>query len=121
LAWAAAARRAGDAGVAADATRWPSPARPARGQAAFASHVRLMRALGVMTYWIEGRERLQRDGLLVLANHPTLIDVVCLISLLPNADCVVKRAVACNLFMRGLVRRLATSPTMTAPAWSTTA
>jgi hypothetical protein len=59
---------------------------------------------GVMTYQIEGGERLQRDGLLVLANHPTLIDVVCLISLLPNADCVVKRAVACNPFMRGPVR-----------------
>jgi hypothetical protein len=39
----------------------------------------------------------------VLANHPTLIDVVFLISLLPNADCVVKR-VACNPFMRGPVR-----------------
>ncbi|HHA2550962.1 1-acyl-sn-glycerol-3-phosphate acyltransferase [Stenotrophomonas maltophilia] len=64
----------------------------------------LMRGLGVMTYEIEGGERLQRDGLLVLANHPTLIDVVCLISLLPNADCVVKRAVACNPFMRGPVR-----------------
>lgn len=73
-------------------------------QAAFASHVRLMCRLGVMTLQIEGRERLQRDGLLVLANHPTLIDVVCLISLLPNADCVVKRAVACNPFMRGPVR-----------------
>ncbi|BCX45886.1 MULTISPECIES: lysophospholipid acyltransferase family protein [Stenotrophomonas] len=73
-------------------------------QVAFASHLRLMRALGVMTYQIEGGERLQRDGLLVLANHPTLIDVVCLISLLPNADCVVKRAVACNPFMRGPVR-----------------
>ncbi len=73
-------------------------------QAAFASHLRLMRGLGVMTYEIEGGERLQRDGLLVLANHPTLIDVVCLISLLPNADCVVKRAVACNPFMRGPVR-----------------
>ncbi len=30
--------------------------------------------------------------------------MVCLISLLPNADCVVKRAVACNPFMRGPVR-----------------
>ena len=73
-------------------------------QVAFASHLRLMRGLGVMTYEIEGGERLQRDGLLVLANHPTLIDVVCLISLLPNADCVVKRAVACNPLMRGPVR-----------------
>lgn len=73
-------------------------------QRAFAGHVALMHRLGVLTYEIEGRERLARDGLLVLANHPTLIDVVFLISLLPNADCVVKRAVACNPFMRGPVR-----------------
>jgi len=73
-------------------------------QRAFASHVWLMRSLGLMTCEIEGAERLQRDGLLVLANHPTLIDVVILISLLPNADCVVKQAVARNPFMRGPVR-----------------
>nr|WP_248298512.1 lysophospholipid acyltransferase family protein [Stenotrophomonas maltophilia] len=73
-------------------------------QLAFAGQLRLMRSLGVMTCEIEGRERLQRDGLLVLANHPTLIDVVCLVSLMPNAECVVKRAVASNPFMRGAVR-----------------
>ncbi len=73
-------------------------------QFSFASHVNLMRWLGLMTYEIHGRERLQREGLLILANHPTLIDVVLLISQLPNADCVVKHAVACNPFMRGPVR-----------------
>lgn len=73
-------------------------------QRSFAAHVSLMHRLGVLTYEVEGRERLQRDGLLILANHPTLIDVVVLISLLPNADCVVKRAVACNPWMRGPVR-----------------
>ena len=59
-----------------------------------------MRCLGLMTYEIRGRERLRRDGLLILANHPTLIDVVLLVSLLPNADCVVKSAVARNAFMK---------------------
>lgn len=73
-------------------------------QLAFATHIGLMHRLGVLTYEIHGRERLRRSGLLVLANHPTLIDVVFLISLLPNADCVVKRAVANNPFMRGPVR-----------------
>jgi len=73
-------------------------------QRSFAAHVWLMRALGTMTYEIRGRERLQRDGLLILANHPTLIDVVLLISLLPDADCVVKVGVARNPFMRGPVR-----------------
>ncbi|MCL7714687.1 lysophospholipid acyltransferase family protein [Stenotrophomonas mori] len=73
-------------------------------QLSFAGHVGLMHRLGVLTYEIRGRERLQRKGLLVLSNHPTLIDVVFLVSLLPNADCVVKRAVARNPFMRGPVR-----------------
>ena len=73
-------------------------------QFSFASHVALMRWLGVMTYEIRGAERLQRNGLLILANHPTLIDVVLLIAQLPNADCVVKQAVACNPVMRGPVR-----------------
>ena len=73
-------------------------------QRSFAMHVWLMRVLGVMTWEVVGRERLQRDGLLILANHPTLIDVVLLVSLLPNATCVVKRQVASNPFMRGPVR-----------------
>jgi 1-acyl-sn-glycerol-3-phosphate acyltransferase len=73
-------------------------------QRSFGLFVEWMRVLGVMTYEIRGRHRLQRDGLLVLANHPTLIDVVLLVSLLPNADCVVKSAVARNPFMRGPVR-----------------
>lgn len=87
----------------------PSPLRRRRWarrlvQLAFATHIRMMRGLGLLTWQISGQHRLQRDGLLVLANHPTLIDVVFLISLLPNADCVVKRAVARNPFMRGPVR-----------------
>ncbi|MDG2525348.1 lysophospholipid acyltransferase family protein [Stenotrophomonas sp. HITSZ_GD] len=73
-------------------------------QRSFASHVWLMHALGLLTYEVRGRERLQRRGQLILANHPTLIDVVFLISLLPDADCVVKVGVARNPFMRGPVR-----------------
>lgn len=73
-------------------------------QLSFAAHVGLMHRLGVLTYDIRHRERLNRRGLLILANHPTLIDVVFLVSLLPNADCVVKSAVARNPFMRGPVR-----------------
>jgi len=73
-------------------------------QRSFAGHVWLMHRLGLLTYEVRGRERLQRRGLLILANHPTLIDVVFLISLLPDADCVVKVGVARNPFMRGPVR-----------------
>ena len=40
---------------------------------------------------------------LILANHPTLIDVVILISLFPQVDCVIKEAVTRNPAMRMLV------------------
>jgi 1-acyl-sn-glycerol-3-phosphate acyltransferase len=70
----------------------------------FAAFIGLMRLLGVLTYEVHGLERLRRNGLLVLANHPTLIDVVFLVSLIENADCVVKSALARNPFTRGPVR-----------------
>lgn len=72
--------------------------------ASFRSFVRLMRAVGVLSYQVEGEHKLRRPGLLILANHPTLIDVVFLISLVPNADCVVKASLARNPFTRGPVR-----------------
>ncbi len=43
-------------------------------------------------------------GQLILANHPSLIDVVILISLFPHADCVVKEAVTRNPVLRLSVR-----------------
>lgn len=70
---------------------------------AFASLVALMRGLALLSYEISGRERLNRSGLLILANHPSLIDVVFLIALVPNANCVIKRGVRRNPFMRGVV------------------
>ncbi|POZ60252.1 lysophospholipid acyltransferase family protein [Chromobacterium alticapitis] len=73
-------------------------------QLSFAGFVGLMRALGLLSYRIIGAKKLDRPGLLILANHPTLIDVVFLISLLPNADCVVKSSLARNPFTRGPVR-----------------
>lgn len=63
-----------------------------------------MRTLGVLRYEIRHGERLRRSGLLIVANHPTLIDVVFLIALTPRADCVVKAALARNPFTRGPVR-----------------
>ncbi|SEL71075.1 1-acyl-sn-glycerol-3-phosphate acyltransferases [Roseateles sp. YR242] len=63
-----------------------------------------MRLLGLVTYELHGLERLRRQGLLVLANHPTLIDVVFLIGLVPNANCVVKSTLATHPCTRGPVR-----------------
>jgi len=40
----------------------------------------LMHRFGVMTYEIDGLDKLNRPGQLIVANHPTLIDIVFLIS-----------------------------------------
>lgn len=42
-------------------------------------------------------------GKVVIANHPTLVDVVVLISLMPNVGCIVKQGIWRNPFMRGVV------------------
>ncbi|WP_144212125.1 lysophospholipid acyltransferase family protein [Shewanella donghaensis] len=42
-------------------------------------------------------------GVIVIANHPTLVDVVVLISLMPNAGCIVKNTLWRNPFIRGVL------------------
>lgn len=73
-------------------------------QRLFRLFVAWMRLLGLLTYQIQGKERLNRQGLLILANHPTLIDVVFLIAMVRNADCVVRSGLSANLATRGAVR-----------------
>lgn len=69
----------------------------------FRFFIGLMRMLGVLSYEVHGLDKLNRPGLLVLANHPTLIDVAFLISFMPKADCVVKAGLINNPFTRGPV------------------
>jgi 1-acyl-sn-glycerol-3-phosphate acyltransferase len=63
----------------------------------------LMYRLGLLIYEIDGLERLNRPGQLIIANHPTLIDIVFLISRIPTALCIVKESLWNNPFMRGAV------------------
>lgn len=74
---------------------------------AFRAYVELMRILGVLCYEVRGLDRLDRSGLLILANHPTLIDTVFLMAFVHNADCIVKGALWNNPFTRGPVRAAA--------------
>lgn len=70
----------------------------------FRAFIGLMRILGVLRYDIRGLERLERRGLLILANHPTLIDTVFLMAFVKGADCIVKSKLWHNPFTRGPVR-----------------
>lgn len=71
----------------------------------FASLIWLLCRLGVMRLETENIDALRTAGaVLVLANHPTYIDVVTLISYMPRTDCVVKSALWENPFFGGVVR-----------------
>ncbi len=61
-----------------------------------------MKFFGIYTYETHGLENLQ-PGQLIIANHPTLIDVVFLISFIENANCIVKYSLFKNPFTRGPV------------------
>jgi 1-acyl-sn-glycerol-3-phosphate acyltransferase len=69
----------------------------------FRVFVEIMRIMGILNYQIEGVEKLKTASL-ILANHPTLLDIVFLISIVPNANCVVKGSLARNLFTRGPIK-----------------
>lgn len=66
--------------------------------------VQFMFRSGVLTYEVEGAERLGRPGQMVIANHPSLIDVVVLIAFIRDANCVVKQSLWDNPCMRGPIR-----------------
>jgi 1-acyl-sn-glycerol-3-phosphate acyltransferase len=63
----------------------------------------LMHRIGIMTYEISGLEKLNRPGQLILANHPTLIDIVFLLSRIPYASCIVKKKLCNNPCMKGSI------------------
>jgi 1-acyl-sn-glycerol-3-phosphate acyltransferase len=66
--------------------------------------VYFMRGVRVMDFSFEGRELLGQPGQMIVANHPTLIDVIFLLGFTPQATCIVKSALFANLFTRGALR-----------------
>jgi 1-acyl-sn-glycerol-3-phosphate acyltransferase len=73
-------------------------------QLAFRGIVRTMCAFDVFQYQVNGLQKLDRRGLLILANHPTLIDIVFLMAFVRQADCIVKAKLWRNPFTRATVR-----------------
>jgi 1-acyl-sn-glycerol-3-phosphate acyltransferase len=69
----------------------------------FRIYLAIIEAIGVVRMRVDGAEALRLPGQLVVVNHPTLLDAVFLISLMPQADCVAKRDTWSNPFMRGVV------------------
>jgi 1-acyl-sn-glycerol-3-phosphate acyltransferase len=70
----------------------------------FYRFVRLLVRMGVLTYEFRGIERLGRPAQMIVANHPSLLDVLFLIAHVPTANCVVKHGLVRNPFTSGPVR-----------------
>lgn len=71
----------------------------------FAFFVKMMDVVGVVVVDVKCLDYLKSlKGQLILANHPSLIDVVVLISIVPNVDCVVKSRLFRNPFMAGVLK-----------------
>jgi 1-acyl-sn-glycerol-3-phosphate acyltransferase len=66
--------------------------------------VRFMWVIGVLRFRITGGERLKGRSKIIVANHPSLLDVVFLISLVPEATCIVRAGLARNPFTHAPVR-----------------
>jgi 1-acyl-sn-glycerol-3-phosphate acyltransferase len=63
--------------------------------------------LSVLTYEFEGGHLLGRRGQMIVANHPSLLDVVFLMGHVDQANCVVKHSLLRNIFTAGPVRSAA--------------
>lgn len=71
----------------------------------FRVYVTMLRALGILKLEVVGAEKLPAcRGRLIIANHPTLIDIVLLMALLPDTKCVVKSELFSNRLMGPVVR-----------------
>lgn len=69
----------------------------------FRLFLRLLVRTGILTYEFNGVERLGRPHQMIVANHPSLLDVVFLIGHVRGANCIVKHGLATNVFTSGPV------------------
>ncbi|WP_410498074.1 lysophospholipid acyltransferase family protein [Chitinibacter sp. S2-10] len=69
----------------------------------FLLFLRWMRLLGIMEWRIDGQEKLGHAGQLVVANHPSLLDVVFMMAHITEPNCIVKASLWRNPCMVGPV------------------
>lgn len=73
----------------------------------FVVFVKYMEFVGTIKVSVQERDLLKgAKSKVIIANHPSLLDVVILISLVPNADCIVKGALIDNKFISAIIRNL---------------
>ncbi|GAB3274149.1 lysophospholipid acyltransferase family protein [Parahaliea aestuarii] len=73
-------------------------------QRACRAFIALMQQLGVLSWEFQQSELLNRPGVLIVANHPSLIDVIFLVSQSANTACIARDGLFRNPFTRGPLR-----------------
>jgi len=74
--------------------------------AAFRIFIGMMHGLGIVNYEPDNRDNYRNlKSKIIVANHPSLLDVVMLIAVIPNADCIVNAYLNRNI-LTGVVRQL---------------
>jgi len=73
----------------------------------FRFYIQIMQTLGAVKLEVDNAQMFRTlESKIVTANHPSLLDVVMLISLIPNADVIVRGNLSKNLFFAGIVSKL---------------
>lgn len=72
-------------------------------RASFRLFIWFMSSTGVLEYQISGNQNVP-EGSLVVANHPSLIDVIFIMGFLPDTVCIVKDDLGTNLITRLVIR-----------------
>ena len=65
-------------------------------------YVELLHRLGLITYDYHCTERFLKAPRLIVANHPSLIDVLILLSLVPDASCIIKAEMMRSRIIAGI-------------------
>lgn len=66
--------------------------------------LRLMEVSGVLNVTVNGKEHLKNTaGALIMANHPTLIDFIAIVGLVPEVNCLVKDELRHHFFVKNVV------------------
>lgn len=75
--------------------------------------VLIMRVLRLIDINIKNKQKIKNmHGKIIIANHPSLIDVVILIATIPDSICVVKGALFQNIFIKMIVKHAYLSNSM---------
>lgn len=70
----------------------------------FFAYINILKRLGLLSYEFHGVEHLRKPNQLILANHPSLLDVVFIIALTGDTSCIVKSTLWRNPFTGIAVR-----------------